>query len=217
MRITCKNPDCPRKGKPFVPKRAGAQYCTGACRIAAYRLRHKPLPSTSWWDGKEPRFSTAPSRAVNSDGTPALTRGELAERLLEIASGDDDGEPKTGRRFYYLALSYGYIKPDMGDTAEAKDSRDAAYDRITGVLGTLRKMGRLDWDMVLDLTRELDEWQTYGSPREARAALARALRRGPLAGAALLPDLHRRVGHDGARVPADGATLADAVRVLARL
>ena len=48
MRITCKNPDCPRKGKPFVPKRAGAQYCTGACRIAAYRLRHKPLPSTSW-------------------------------------------------------------------------------------------------------------------------------------------------------------------------
>ena len=145
-----------------------AQYCTGACRIAAYRLRHKPLPSTSWWDGKEPRFSTAPSRAVNSDGTP--TRGELAERLLEIASGDDDGEPKTGRRFYYLALSYGYIKPDMGDTAEAKDSRDAAYDRI-GVLGTLRKMGRLDWDMVLDLTRELDEWQTYGSPREARAAL----------------------------------------------
>jgi hypothetical protein len=62
-------------------------------------------------------------------------------------------------------------KPDMGDTTEAKDSRDAAYDRITGVLGTLRKMGRLDWDMVLDLTRKLDEWQTYGSPREARAAL----------------------------------------------
>ena len=24
-----KNPDCPRKGKPFVPKRAGAQYSTG--------------------------------------------------------------------------------------------------------------------------------------------------------------------------------------------
>jgi hypothetical protein len=31
-------------------------------------------------------------------------------------------------------------------------------------------MGRLDWHMVLDLTRKLDEWQTYGSPREARAA-----------------------------------------------
>jgi hypothetical protein len=89
------------------------------------------------------------------------------------ACWSDDGEPKTGRRFYYLALSYGYIKPDMGDTAEAKKSRDAAYDRITGVLGTLRKMGRLDWDMVLDLTRELDEWQTYASPREARAHLRR--------------------------------------------
>jgi hypothetical protein len=32
-------------------------------------------------------------------------------------------------------------------------------------------LGRLDWDKVLDLTRELDEWQTYGSPREARAGL----------------------------------------------
>jgi len=32
-------------------------------------------------------------------------------------------------------------------------------------------MGRLDWDIVLDLTRELIEWQIYGSPRQARAAL----------------------------------------------
>jgi hypothetical protein len=37
----------------------------------------------------------------------------------------------------------------------------------------LRKQGGLDWDMVLDLTRELDQWQTYASPREARAALRR--------------------------------------------
>ena len=57
--------------------------------------------------------------------------------------------------------------------------------------------------MVLDLTRELDEWRTYGSPREARADLRRALRRGPLAGAALLPDPDRREGHDGAGVQAD--------------
>ena len=110
---------------------------------------------------------------MNSDGTPALTRGELAERLLEIASGDDDGEAKTGRRFYYLALSYGYLRPDMGSSDAAKKSREAAYDRVTAVLGILRKQGRLAWDMVLDLTRELDEWQTYGSPREARAALRR--------------------------------------------
>jgi hypothetical protein len=42
---------------------------------------------------------------------------------------------------------------------------------VTSILGILRKAGRLYWDMVLDLTRELDECQTYGSPREARAAL----------------------------------------------
>ena len=59
----------------------------------------------------------------------------------------------------------------MGSSDAAKNSREAAYDRVTAVLGILRKQGRLAWDMVLDLTRELDEWQTYGSPREARAAL----------------------------------------------
>jgi len=110
---------------------------------------------------------------LNSDGTPLLTRGELAERLLEIAERDDDGEPKTGRRYYYLALSHGYIKPDMSDTPEGKKSRDAAYDRVTAVLGILRKQSRLGWNMVLDLTRDLDQWQTYASPREARAAMRR--------------------------------------------
>ena len=59
----------------------------------------------------------------------------------------------------------------MSDTPEAKRSRDSAYARVTSILGILRKAGRLHWDMVLDLTRELDECQTYGSPREARAAL----------------------------------------------
>jgi hypothetical protein len=110
---------------------------------------------------------------LNSDGTPALSRAELAEKLIAIAERDDNGEPKTGRRFYYLALSHGYIRPDMSDTPEAKRSRDSAYDRVTGILGILRKDGRLDWDMVLDLTRELDEWQTYNSPRDARAAVRR--------------------------------------------
>jgi hypothetical protein len=33
--------------------------------------------------------------------------------------------------------------------------------------------GRLGWDMVLDLTRELDEWQVYDTPREARAHMRR--------------------------------------------
>ena len=173
MRITCKNPDCPREGKPFVPKRAGAQFCSGRCRTAAYRKRQAPPPVTLWL-GKEPSFSTAPSRVLNYDGTPALSRGELAERLLEIAQRDDDGQPKTGRRYYYLALSHGYIKPDMSDTLEAKRSRDGAYDRVTAVLGVLRKAGSIGWDMVLDLTRELDEWQTYASPREARADLRRS-------------------------------------------
>jgi hypothetical protein len=82
-------------------------------------------------------------------------------------------EPKTGRRFYYLALSYGYVQPDMSDTPEGKKSRDAAYSRVTTVLGKLRRVGRLDWSAVLDLTRELVNWQTYDSLRAARARMRR--------------------------------------------
>jgi hypothetical protein len=173
LRIACKNPDCPRHGKPFTPQRAGAQYCSNACRTAAYRLRHAPAPVTWWREDNVPEFSTRPSRARNSDGTPALTRGELAKRLLRIATTDDDGASKTGRRYYYLALSHGYIQPDMSDTPEGKKSRDAAYDRVTAVLGILRKQDRLDWGMVLDLTRELTEWPAFTSPREAREYLRR--------------------------------------------
>jgi hypothetical protein len=158
MRTTCKNPDCPRHGKQFMAERASARYCSVACRVAAHRKRQQLLPAVAW-SGKVPGF-----RAV---------KAFLAEQLLEIAERDDDGQPKTGRRYYYLALSHGYISPDMGDSDEAKKSRDAAYDRVTDVLGTLRKQGRLGWDMVLDLTRELDEWQTYDSTREARSDLRR--------------------------------------------
>ena len=100
-------------------------------------------------------------------------KADLADHLVEIAYRDDNGAPKTGRRYYYLALSHGYIQPDMSATDDGKKSRDAAYDRVTDVLAVLRKDGRLGWDMVLDLTRELDEWQTYRSPREARAAMRR--------------------------------------------
>jgi hypothetical protein len=166
--VVCKNPDCPRQGKPFVPQRAGAQYCSGRCRTAAHRKRYAPPPAIWWDDGKELRFSAAPSKTRNADGTPALTRGELAERLLEIASDEDGGKPKTGRRYWYLALSHGYVAPDMSDTAEGKESRAKAQKRISDILGVLRKQGRLSWDMVID------QWQMFGSPREARADLRRS-------------------------------------------
>jgi hypothetical protein len=61
----------------------------------------------------------------------------------------------------------------MSATYEGKASRTAAYKRVLDVLGKLRRNARLGWDMVLDLTRELIQWQVYGSPREARAAMRR--------------------------------------------
>jgi hypothetical protein len=153
MLTTCKICD-----KSFKAQRAGAQYCSGRCRVAAYRQRQAPEPSILWLDGKRRR---------------TLTNDDLALRLLELAEHGDGGVPKTGRRFYYLALSHGYIVVNMRDTKEGKQSRDSAYKRVTKKLGALRMAGSLGWDMVLDLTRELVEWETFTSPREARAAMRR--------------------------------------------
>jgi hypothetical protein len=144
VRSICKNPGCPRKGEPFIAQRPDQQYCTGRCRVAAHRKRHVPLPST-WWIGEEPGLG-ATSRSLNADGTLALSNEDLGGRLIEIARTGDGGEPKTGRRFYYLALSYGYIQPDMSATDAGRKSRDAAYQRITRVLGVLRKQGEIGWD-----------------------------------------------------------------------
>jgi hypothetical protein len=109
-----------------------------------------------WWDGKTRRFAS---------------RADLAKSLLLSAKRDDGGKPKTGRRYYYLAISHGYISPDMSDSRAGKRSRDAAYDAVIETLGKLRMMGELGWDMVLDLTRELTEWKVFTSPREARAEM----------------------------------------------
>ena len=77
---------------------------------------------------------------------------------------EDGGAPKTARRLYYLALSHGYITPDMGDTPEAKRSPDAAYELVTSVVGELRKSGDIGWGDVLDLTRTPDERSAFESP-----------------------------------------------------
>jgi hypothetical protein len=44
---------------------------------------------------------------------------------------------------------------------------------VLDVLGRLRQQDRLDWSMVLDLTRELDRWRVFTSAREARARMRR--------------------------------------------
>jgi hypothetical protein len=104
--------------------------------------------------------------AANAAAVPNGVTMTVTRRRTNSAA-----KSKTGRRYYYLALSHGYIQPDMGDSEEAKKSRDAAYDTVTDILGVLRKDGRLPWGMVLDLTRELDQWEAFNSPREARASM----------------------------------------------
>jgi hypothetical protein len=158
---TCKNPPC---HKTFDAPRADAQYCSGACRVAVHRKRTAPPPRTFWL----PRVSEFSTRARSEK---ELSNAELAVKLVELA---DSRNPRTGRQFYYLALSHGYINPDMGASATAKGERDAAYERVTEILGRLRKQGRIAWKAVLDLTRDLDTPIAYNSPRDFRAMMRAA-------------------------------------------
>jgi hypothetical protein len=57
----------------------------------------------------------------------------------------------------------------MSATKDGEKSRKRETKRITDILGTLRKNGSLPWNMVIDLTRELDLPLAYTSTREARA------------------------------------------------
>jgi hypothetical protein len=152
----------------FIAQRSSATYCSPRCRVAAYRRQQAP-PLDTWWRDAAPQLS---NRVPLPDArVGGLSRAELGEQLVEIANNDDDGQPKTGRRFYYLALSYRHIVVDMSDTPEGKKSRDAGYKRVLDVLAVLRMNGDLDWDAVLDLTRELVQWRMYESPRDARTQL----------------------------------------------
>jgi hypothetical protein len=165
---------CKHCGSSFTPVRAGAQYCSPAHRTAAYRVRHAPAPAVFWFDphAAVPGFSSRSIRQ-GADGEPELSNAALADKLVELSTTADDGEAKTGRRFYYLALSFALIRPSMDDTPEAKRSRDGAYKRVLDLLGRLRQSGRIGWEAVLDLTRELIECSTFDSPRDARAFLRR--------------------------------------------
>src|SRR5215203_3603783 len=166
----------PASGRGGRPRRRGAVLCRDErCgretpRAAATALTGRPPATRSrarapFWG----RSRAPPPRA----GSRSRASAELAKRLIEVSETADDGEPKTGRRFYYLALSRGYIRPDMSDSDTGKRSRNAAYKRVTDVLGALRMNGGLPWRAVLDLTRELTEWQTFDSSRDARAYLRR--------------------------------------------
>ena len=53
--------------------------------------------------------------------------------------------------------------------------RAAAYKRVADLLGVLRKSGNLPWSAALHLTRALDEWQTYASPREGWTRMLRSV------------------------------------------
>lgn len=158
---------CRHCGRTFQHQRNSGLFCSPRCRQAAHRKRALPDPEIEWWGDTDPLAERV--RKTHPDGSKWLSEEELGEKLVDLAYSADGGAPKTGRRYYYLCISHRYIQPDMGASKEAKRERDGAYKRVLRVLKKLRMLDdRLPFYMVLDLSRELTEWQTFRSPREAR-------------------------------------------------
>ena len=86
-----------------------------------------------------------------------------AARLLRTTSRGDGRHPSCSPATSYSSVVH----------RSARSAINEPRHGLARLLGVLRMQGRISWGDVLDLTRELDEWQTYGSPREARAALRR--------------------------------------------
>jgi hypothetical protein len=83
----------------------------------------------------------------------------LAERLLEIA---DREEWRAEDRPPLLEPDdVGRLHPTgHGSSPQDKKSRAAAQRRIANILEPAQA-GRLELDMALDLTRDLEQWQTF--------------------------------------------------------
>jgi hypothetical protein len=81
------------------------------------------------------------------------------------------GAESNGRETGNRKQETGNRKQETGNRKQETGNRkqETGNRKQERVLDVLRKAGDLHWSMVLDLTRELDQWQTYGSPREARA------------------------------------------------
>src|SRR4029077_10271856 len=72
--------------------------------------------------------------------------------LLEIAHRDDGGKPKTGRRYYYLALSHGYIVVIMPDTPEGKKSRGWTDKTAENWINVYQLSGKFELNSNLELS-----------------------------------------------------------------
>jgi hypothetical protein len=91
---------------------------------------------------------------------------DLIQKAEDVcASYKDQGYDLTLRQLYYQFVSRGWI-----------ENRDTEYKRLGSVINDARLAGRLDWDYIVDRTRNLEELAHWADPADLIAAAARQYR-----------------------------------------
>lgn len=79
------------------------------------------------------------------------------------ASYQAQGFDLTLRQLYYQFVSRGWI-----------DNKQSEYKRLGGIINDARLAGRLDWDYIVDRTRNLESNSHWGSPAQIIRSAARS-------------------------------------------
>ena len=88
---------------------------------------------------------------------------EKANEIIETYKAD--GYDLTLRQLYYQFVSRGII-----------DNRQREYDRLGSVINDARLAGLVDWDSIVDRTREFEQLAHWDSPRDLVQAAAEQYR-----------------------------------------
>lgn len=92
---------------------------------------------------------------------------DVIYRAQEILDDyEAQGFDLTLRQLYYQFVSRDWIP-----------NSQRSYDRLGSIINDARMAGLIDWDQIIDRTRNVVEWQTRQSPAEAARAAAEAYRR----------------------------------------
>lgn len=90
----------------------------------------------------------------------------IIRRANEIcAEYQADGYDLTLRQLYYQFVARGFIQ-----------NKQTEYKRLGGIVNDARLAGLLDWDYIVDRTRNLSDLPHWGSPAEIVAAVAAQFR-----------------------------------------
>jgi hypothetical protein len=121
------------------------------------------MPSRNTPPSQKTQWPAYPASQAKRRRATAAEMEELRAALIDIALKI---EPCTVRQVFYQATVRGLV-----------DKRETEYDRVQGMLASLRRSGRLHWDAIVDGTREAQQPSTWPSPQHAVEALAQQYRK----------------------------------------